>query len=495
MKILGTPVGSAEFVESVIRDRLKKERELWQAIPKVHDLQCAWQFLLQCAGPRCHHFLRTVPLSQSRTYAEGHDQGMREVMVTLLKGLPGYGQQKAVRHQLASLPMRMGGLGLRSAVRTSPAAFWASWADSLSMIQTRLPEIADAVIRQMVAREATGCLAKLQESTRVLDLSGFVGRPQWADLRDGVRPPPTTVAEPGEWQHGWQYYASSSLEHHFRETVVPAQSSAADQAHLRSHAGPGASAVLCGAPTKPEFQLQPSGFRTAVLERMRLPLDLTEAHCECGGVIDSQGRHRAACPRSGRLRSRAVAPERTMARICREAGAIVRVNVKLRDMNATVSVQDEREVEVLASGLPLQHGSQLAVDVTLRCALTACGRARPNAATVDGAVADAARRDKETKYSELVDGQRCHLVVVAIETGGRWSSEAYNFVEYLARARSRETPHVLRRSAFRTWRRRWTRMLAVSCCKAFTGSFTSPRGDFAGVDGTTPDLADLFGEE
>ena len=402
-------------------------------------------------------------------------------MVTLLKGLPGDGQQQAVGHQLASLPMRMGGLGSRSAVRTSPAAFWASWADALSMIQTRLPEIADAAMRQMEAREATGCLAELQE---------FVGRPQWADLR----PPPSTVAEPGEWQHGWQYYASSSLEHHFRETVVLAQSSAADQAHLRSHAGPGASAVLCGAPTKPEFQLQPSGFRTAVLERMRLPLDLTEAFCECGGVIDSQGRHRAACPRSGRLRSRAVAPERTMARICREAGAIVRVNAKLRDMNVTVSAQDEREVEVLVSGLPLEHGSQLAVDVTLRCALTACGRARPNAATVDGAVADAARKDKETKYSELVNGQRCHLVVVAIETGGRWSSEAYNFVESLARARARETPHVLRHSAFLAWRRRWTRMLAVSCCRAFTGSLTSPRSDFAGVDGTTPDLAGLFGE-
>ena len=77
LKILGTPVGSAEFVESAIRDRLEKERDLWQAIPKVHDLQCAWQLLLQCAGPRCHHFLRTVPPSQSRTYAEGHDQGMR----------------------------------------------------------------------------------------------------------------------------------------------------------------------------------------------------------------------------------------------------------------------------------------------------------------------------------------------------------------------------------------------------------------------------------
>ena len=256
----------------------------------VHDLQCAWQLLLQCAGPRCHHFLRTVPPRQSRTYAEGHDQGMREVMVTLLTGLPGDGQQQAVGHQLASLPRfrpSFGSQNFRSCF--------------LGVIGRRSLHDSDSSSRdrgrseQMGAREATGCLAELQESTRVLDLSGFVGRPQRADLRDGVRPHPTTVAEPGEWQHGWQYYASSSLEHHFREPVVLAQSSAADQAHLRSHAGPSAR-VLCGAPTKPEFQLQPSGFRTAVLERMRLPLDLTEALCECGGVIDSQGRHRAACP-------------------------------------------------------------------------------------------------------------------------------------------------------------------------------------------------------
>ena len=89
------------------------------------------------------------------------------------------------------------------------------------------------------------------------------------------------------------------------------------------------SAALCGAPTGPEFTLTPSVFRTTILERLRLPLDIAEAHCECGGFVDSLGRHRAACPRSGRLRSRAVAPERTLARICREAGAVVRCNVKL----------------------------------------------------------------------------------------------------------------------------------------------------------------------
>ena len=76
VKILGTPVGSEQFVERVSRERLAKERELWVSIPKKPDLQCAWQLLLQCARPRCHHFLRTVrprPVQHfRRTARPGH---------------------------------------------------------------------------------------------------------------------------------------------------------------------------------------------------------------------------------------------------------------------------------------------------------------------------------------------------------------------------------------------------------------------------------------
>ena len=53
--------------------------------------------------------------------------------------------------------------------------------------------------------------------------------------------------------------------------------------------------------------------------------------------------------------------ERTLARVCREAGATVRCNAKLRDMNVRVHATDERSIEVLASGLAMNHGAQLAV--------------------------------------------------------------------------------------------------------------------------------------
>ena len=68
------------------------------------------------------------------------------------------------------------------------------------------------------------------------------------------------------------------------------------------------------------------------------------------------------------------------------------------------------------------------------------------------------------------------------------------FIHSLASARSRETPAPLQRSAFLAWRRRWTRMLAFVCSRAFVGSLVSSGDALEGVDGATPDLADLFGE-
>ena len=101
--------------------------------------------------------------------------------------------------------------------------------------------------------------------------------------------------------------------------------------------------------------------------------------------------------------------------------------------------------------------------------------------------------DKENKYHELMDGGRCHLVVVGLETGGRWSVEALNFIE--ASGRAREAAPLLRRSSFLGWRRRWTRMLSISCSRAFAGSLISSQADaLEGVEGAVPDLADLFGQ-
>ena len=89
------------------------------------------------------------------------------------------------------------------------------------------------------------------------------------------------------------------------------------------------------------------------------------------------------------------------ARICREAGARVRFNALLRDMNVGVPAADNRRLEILAQDLPCFGGAQLAVDVTLRGVLSSAGEPHPRAADIDGVILSEARRDKERRYPEL----------------------------------------------------------------------------------------------
>ena len=98
------------------------------------------------------------------------------------------------------------------------------------------------------------------------------------------------------------------------------------------------------------------------------------------------------------------------ARTCREAGARVKFNAYLRDMNVNVRSADERRIEVLA--LPYFNEVQFAIDTTQ--GMSKDGQPHPQAADVDGIVLDNARRDKEAKYPELVASGRCRLV----EAGG-----------------------------------------------------------------------------
>ena len=92
---------------------------------------------------------------------------------------------------------------------------------------------------------------------------------------------------------------------------------------------------------------------------------------------------------------------------------------------------------------------------------------------MNGAALQAAPQQKEAKYRELLEGHRCSLIVVGVETGGRFGQEAVDFVDSLAAAKARDSPRILHRSAHLAWRRRW--MLAVSCARSFAVSFVGRR--------------------
>ena len=159
--MLGTPFGTELYVSQKTEECLVKETKLWEAIPTVPDLQCA---------PSANHTMRTMPPSVSFAYYHAHDEGMWDTANILLDGVPA--TSEAESQQLSTLPM--GGLGLRSAVRCAPAAYWASRAEGLHMISQRTPDVAHDVLHRLSLEEPVkGCLGELRGASSELDRKGF----------------------------------------------------------------------------------------------------------------------------------------------------------------------------------------------------------------------------------------------------------------------------------------------------------------------------------
>ena len=138
------------------------------------------------------------------------------------------------------------------------------------------------------------------------------------------------------------------------------------------------------------------------------------------------------------------------------------------------------------------------MDVTLRSALRCSGEPQLGEADIDGATLTQTRRDKEATYPELVASNRCRLVVVALETGGRWSDEAVDLFRMLAFAKARESPPALKWPVVLAWERRWTRMLATTCAVAFAASLVAPSEQcetWCRTGGETPALAGLLDDD
>ena len=105
--VLGSPIGSREFVATKHAQRLEEQDRLLSRIPHVPNLKSAWLLLLYCAAPRSTHLLRTL---YTADFAASHDAAIQHCLAQMLAG----GDGDIAR---AQLPLSMGGLGLGSAVQ------------------------------------------------------------------------------------------------------------------------------------------------------------------------------------------------------------------------------------------------------------------------------------------------------------------------------------------------------------------------------------------
>ena len=228
----------------------------------------------------------------------------------------------------------------------------------------------------------TPCLESASRAAAAFDGTDGFEVPSWSALAAGLRPLPRNPEdhEPGCPRQGWQHEAASRVERQFRSAVLFPSLCDSDRALMRSQSGPGAGVALSATPSSALTRIESALFRVLLLRRLRQPLPLTKRLCSCDRLLDFRGHHRITFARPGILSRRGFALESAAARVCRETGARVATNVIVRDMDLNVpNARDERRLEVVADGLPLFGGAQLAVDTTLVSALRGDGSARSGA--------------------------------------------------------------------------------------------------------------------
>ena len=138
--VLGSPIGSREFIATKLAQRLEEQDRLLSRIPLVPNLQSAWLLLLYCAAPRSTYLLRTLSPADTADFAAySHDAAIQHCLAQMLAGGDGDMPLPELSHRRAQLFLSMGGLGLGSAVQQRHAAYWSSWADTARALRQLQP--------------------------------------------------------------------------------------------------------------------------------------------------------------------------------------------------------------------------------------------------------------------------------------------------------------------------------------------------------------------
>jgi len=200
--------------------------------------------------------------------------------------------------------------------------------------------------------------------------------------------------------------------------------------------------------------------------------------------------------KTGRVKRRATPLEKTLARVCKEAGGRVLLNRPLSEMQIGVPPSDNRKIEVKVHGLQLYNGAPLVLDVTMVSPVKCDGTPHPRADVEPGVRMQLRTEQKENEsYPELTDASVRGIVkfiVLPCEVGGRWGETWFDLIRDLAKEKALSAPKYLRRSAEFAWSQRWWNMLSVAAQGSFASSLLGRVPEFRG--GYVPRHADVISD-
>ena len=184
MKVLGAPMGRDEYTTRFLEKKSEQHDILFQRIPMVPDVQASWLLLTFCAATRANFYLRNTSPEVARPFATSHYLKVHHCLCQIIGVDPDDVSRGAL--QQSTLPFHLGGLGLASAVRTRDGAHWASWADAVSTIHKKDPDLAATILAGLHS-EGEGCFAVANQCAERLVALG-VELPTWDAVVAGATP-------------------------------------------------------------------------------------------------------------------------------------------------------------------------------------------------------------------------------------------------------------------------------------------------------------------
>ena len=146
-ELLGAPIGNAAFSNAVLTKQIAKIEEALRKLPELQDSHVEFTLLRSCLGlPKFGYCLRTCnPRDVAPSYM-AFDGVLRDSLNTLL-GV----QVDEIHWMQASLPVSMGGLGLRNARPHAPGAYLVSLLHAAPTIKKLLPTTSSGPLHRTIS--------------------------------------------------------------------------------------------------------------------------------------------------------------------------------------------------------------------------------------------------------------------------------------------------------------------------------------------------------
>lgn len=314
------------------------------------------------------------------------------------------------QYKQASLPVRDGGLGIRSAVLLAPSAFLASAAGTTELQAGILPPT----------------IAILPDSSVESALSTWRSHTQ-------STPPLGTAAHV---QRNWDSACTAKV----KSELLDGATDQRDRARLLASQAAHSADWLYALPIS-SLGLRLSNEAVRVAVGFRLGAKICEEHvCPCGSTVDILGTHGLACRKSAGRHQR----HNQLNDIIWRAMGQAKIQAA-KEPNGLTRTDGRRPDGVTL--VPWSHGRCLAWDVTVPDTLAASHLDRTSITA--GAAAEHAAVNKTAKYSDILHSY--DFVPVAVETLGAWSECALTFAKQLgkrlteASGEQKETAYLLQR--------------------------------------------------